>query len=84
MNAREIDIFADLIADKVAAKIQSAKRKEDSILLSMKELADRTGCKTRTLERWKQQGKIPFHKMGKLVKFRLSEVMEALQTNKAS
>lgn len=42
--------------------------------LSVEEIADHLGISKETVYRWLEKGKIPAHRVGKLWKFRTSEV----------
>jgi excisionase family DNA binding protein len=47
-------------------------------LLRKKELAQQLAISKRTLDVWMQKGRIPFLKVGRSVRFRLSDVLEKL------
>ena len=47
-------------------------------LLSKRELAPKLRIGQRTLDLWMHQGRIPFFKIGRSVRFRLSDVLEKL------
>jgi excisionase family DNA binding protein len=47
-------------------------------LLRKRELAPQLGISRRTLDVWMAQGRIPFLKIGRSVRFRLSDVLEKL------
>jgi excisionase family DNA binding protein len=49
-------------------------------LLRKKELAQQLAISKRTLDVWMQKGRISFLKVGRSVRFRLSDVLEKLQT----
>ena len=49
-------------------------------LLRKKELAQQLAISKRTLDVWMQKGRIPFLKVGRSVRFRLSDVLEKLNT----
>jgi len=49
-------------------------------LLRKRELAEKLAISKRTLDVWMQQGRIPFLKVGRSVRFRLPDVLEKLQT----
>jgi excisionase family DNA binding protein len=49
-------------------------------LLNKRELAPKLRIGQRTLDLWMHQGRIPFLKIGRSVRFRLSDVLEKLQT----
>ena len=47
-------------------------------LLRKRELAEKLAISKRTLDVWMQKGRIPFLKVGRSVRFRLSDVLEKL------
>jgi excisionase family DNA binding protein len=47
-------------------------------LLRKRELAQQLAISKRTLDAWMQKGRIPFLKVGRSVRFRLSDVLEKL------
>jgi len=47
-------------------------------LLSKRGLAPKLQISTRTVDDWMRKGRIPFLKIGKAVRFRLSDVLETL------
>ena len=47
-------------------------------LLSKGGLAPKLAISTRTLDDWMRQGRVPFLKLGKTVRFRLADVLEKL------
>lgn len=47
-------------------------------LLRKRELAEKLAISKRTLDVWMQQGRIPFLKVGRSVRFRLPDVLEKL------
>jgi excisionase family DNA binding protein len=49
-------------------------------LLRKRELAEKLAISKRTLDVWMAKGRIPFLKVGRSVRFRLSDVLEKLQT----
>jgi excisionase family DNA binding protein len=49
-------------------------------LLRKRELAEKLAISKRTLDVWMQKGRIPFLKVGRSVRFRLSDVLEKLNT----
>ena len=51
--------------------------------LSVEEIAEHLGISKETIYRWLEKGKIPAHRVGKLWKFRPSEVDEWVKSGKA-
>jgi len=49
-------------------------------LLTKRGLAPKLQISTRTLDDWMRKGRIPFLKLGKTVRFRLSDVLEKLNS----
>lgn len=52
--------------------------------LSVEEIADHLGISKETVYRWLEKGKIPAHRVGKLWKFRPSEVDQWVVNGKAA
>jgi hypothetical protein len=48
----------------------------ESVLLTREELAGRWKYCTETLKRWEKSGRIPFIKLGKEIRYRLSSIQE--------
>jgi len=48
----------------------------EAILLTREELAGRWKYCTETLKRWEKSGRIPFIKLGKEIRYRLSSIQE--------
>lgn len=42
--------------------------------LSLQEISKHVGCSKDTIRAWVKKGSIPYHKVGRLYKFRVSEV----------
>ena len=42
--------------------------------LSLEEIAKHVGCSKDTIRTWIKKGTIPYHKVGRMYKFRISEV----------
>ncbi len=66
-----------------AVKDELAK-KEEKELINSKELIDWLGISLSALNSWKREGKIPFHRMGKRIFFKRSEVLQALKDSNYS
>jgi excisionase family DNA binding protein len=56
----------------------AANDRASSCLLRKRELAPQLGISSRTLDVWMAQGRVPFLKIGRSVRFRLSDVLEKL------
>lgn len=52
--------------------------------LSVTEIADHLGVSKETIYRWLEKGKIPAHRVGKLWKFKASEVDEWITSGGAT
>ena len=50
--------------------------------LSVKEIADHLGVKRDTVYKWVRTTDIPFHRIGKLVKFQISEIDKWVRNGK--
>jgi excisionase family DNA binding protein len=51
------------------------------VFIGKKETARRLSCGARTLDRWMENGLVPFYKVSKRVLFRWSEVEAVLERN---
>ncbi len=54
--------------------MESKKPAEPERWLSLKEISKHIGCSKDTIRNWIKKEAIPYHKLGRLYKFRLSEV----------
>ena len=61
---------------------ESSKNTQKRGLISVAELSEFTGVSTHTLYSWVLQRSIPFYKIGKLVRFNISEIEKWLETKK--
>ena len=52
--------------------------------LSVDEIADHLGIKKDTVYKWVRKRNLPFHKMGKLLKFQIKEVDKWVREGKAN
>jgi excisionase family DNA binding protein len=52
--------------------------------LSVDEIADHIGIKKDTVYKWVRKRNMPFHKVGKLLKFQIKEVDKWVRTGKAA
>jgi phage terminase Nu1 subunit (DNA packaging protein) len=53
--------------------------KSDSDLITEKELAHALRVSTKTVATWRESGIVPFFGRGYVIRYRLSQVLEALQ-----
>ena len=74
MTPRELEEIALRVADLVAEKLSS--RPADG-LVDKAEAAALLGCSVPTVERLTRSGAIPSHKVGKLRRYRASEILTA-------
>lgn len=51
---------------------------------SVEEVAKHVGCSKDTIRAWIKKGTIPFHKVGRYYKFRLSEVNAWIESGKSA
>jgi excisionase family DNA binding protein len=63
-----------------ASADSAANDRASTGLLRKRELAEKLAISKRTLDVWMQKGRIPFLKVGRSVRFRLSDVLEKLQS----
>lgn len=54
------------------------------VMVSVKTLSAAYGIKERTIREWVARRQIPYHKLGKLVRFDLSEIKTWTETRKVS
>ncbi len=69
-----VDDHARRRSGLAAEALESAASMADHALLSKKQLAERLGVTARTLDTWMVQRRIPYLKIGRTVRFSLSEV----------
>ncbi len=74
LTPRELDELADAISERVAARL--ASQPVDGFI-GKDEAAALLGCSVPTLERLTRSGAIPSHKVGKLRRYRPSEILTA-------
>ncbi|MFN5918034.1 MAG: helix-turn-helix domain-containing protein [Planctomycetota bacterium] len=72
LTPRELDELADAISERVAARLSS--RPVDG-LIDKREAAELLGCSIPTVERLTRSGSIPSHRVGKLRRYRASELL---------
>ena len=53
--------------------------KQSKELLSFREVTSLLGISASTLNNWKREGKIPFHRIGGRILFKYSEIVESLK-----
>ena len=73
MTPKELDELADAISERVAARLLN---RPDGFIDSAK-AAELLGCSVPTVERLTRSGAIPSHKLGKLRRYRASELLTA-------
>jgi excisionase family DNA binding protein len=61
--------------------VSAAPATPNDALLTKKELAARLKVTVRTVENWQRRGVLPYIKIGKVVLFEYSEVLEFLKAN---
>ena len=74
LTPKELDELADAISERVAVRLSS--RPVDG-LIGKEEAAALLGCSVPTVERLTRSGAIPSHKVGKLRRYRASEILTA-------
>ena len=74
LTPRELDELADAISERVVVRLSS--RPADG-LIGKQEAAELLGCSVPTVERLTRSGAIPSHKVGKLRRYRASEILTA-------
>ena len=49
-------------------------------LVTRKQVAELLSVSVRTVDRWIARGELPYYKLGKVVRFKLSDIQERLET----
>jgi len=73
----------DLISQSVRECLQKYLKiepPEDDRLLKIGEIVEYLGVSKVTIYNWKKQGKIPFHRMGRRIYFKKSEILKGFLT----
>lgn len=78
----ELISIADAIADLVVAKL--ANRSPDDSYLDVHGVAELLNCSSATVERWTRQGKIPSIKVGRLRRYRRTDLLSLRQQENGS
>ena len=74
----------DLITNCIKSEFENHKPEppKDDSLITTNEVVKILGVSKPTLHKWKMEGLIPFHRIGTRIRFKKSEVVEAVQTVK--
>ncbi len=64
---------------EVIEENKSMKRNKE--LLTFKEVTSLLGISASTLNNWKRNGKIPFHRIGGRILFKYNEIVESLENS---
>lgn len=73
-SEQQIDAFIDRIADRVVQKLAASKQ-----LVSRDQLAKAASVSTRSIDRWRVDGRLPCVKTGRVVRFPLDEAIIAIR-----
>jgi excisionase family DNA binding protein len=73
MTPHEIDSLADALAERLANKMPS--RPDDDAMLDVHQVAGLVGCSVPTVERLTRSGELPSRKIGRLRRYRRSDVI---------
>lgn len=60
---------------------ESNSNKQNKELLSFKEVTSLLDISASTLNNWKRDGKIPFHRIGGRILFKYNEIIESLENS---
>ena len=52
--------------------------------LSLEEIAKHVGCSKDTIRAWKKKGTIPYHKVGRMYKIKISEVYACIESGQSA
>ena len=77
MTPHELDRLADLVADRVSRRLEQTLPPADDVLLDAQGAARLLGCSVPTVERMTRRGDLPSCKVGRLRRYRRSD-LEAL------
>jgi excisionase family DNA binding protein len=78
MTPNDLDRLADLVAEKVARKIADSPRQAmPEGMIDIHAAAELLGCSVATVERWTKKKIIPSHKLGRLRRYKPSEILGA-------
>ena len=73
MSPFELDSLADAIAERLSSRLSS--QVDADAFIDVHEVAELYQCSVPTIERRTKSGEIPSHKLGRLRRYRRSEVM---------
>jgi len=71
---QDLDTKVDLIIDQISDIKSSPKQ----VILSNKEFQDKMGISRKTAQKWRDNGKITYSKIGREIYYKLSDVLEML------
>jgi excisionase family DNA binding protein len=74
MTPNELDQLAERVAEIVVARMESCRPSQDGFI-DKHRAAELLGCSVPTLERRTADGSIPSHKIGRLRRYRASELL---------
>jgi len=72
------ELIKSSLQEVIAENGPNRQRKE---LLTFKEVTSLLGISASTLNNWKRDGKIPFHRMGGRILFKYAEIVESLENS---
>ena len=73
MSPHELNQLADAVADRVMSRM--ASRPADDALIDVHDVAELLGCSVPTVERLTKSGELPSVKVGRLRRYRRSDVL---------
>ena len=74
-----VDEFRDLISNCVEESIKRhmpIEQPHEETLLNVEQMAQYLGVSKATVHTWKKEGRIPFHRLGRRVYFKKSEILK--------
>lgn len=74
MSPHEIDALADAIAERLSSRLSS--KVDTDGMIDCHAVAELLGCSVPTVERLTKSGAIPSYKVGRLRRYRKSEVLQ--------
>jgi excisionase family DNA binding protein len=75
LTAVELEELLNKVATETAERVVAHLLKTDDRLLDVYEASKVLGCSVSTVERWTRERKVPSHKIGKLRRYRHSELL---------
>lgn len=77
MSVQELkDLVSECVSEAMNEHFKSEPQPKDEALLKTDEIAKYLGVSKVTIHTWKREGKIPFHRLGRRIYFKKSEILK--------